>query len=399
MKKKKAVADKSPVKTPVKSGPRRKATRKSADSSKSGQTGFKPDQTESVIEEFRRRWPELNESRLEAHRQLRLVHDQLISKPGVTGLHVGLKKKGESADAPGNYLRPLVYAIRIHVRQKFSDRLDPRIAEFLPAHIGDIPTDVIQRVYSANPASSNAVPGSIPGASPNSPDEFFNPVIGGIAIAPKTLGVAHWGTLGKLFYYGNQIAYLTNQHVVGPPGSQVIQPPSGVTPDGSSEIIGTVAKIVDPADSLTRARIDAAVILASGIRKRRSAINGLSAAIFTVGQLTEGDKFKTAFKIGAKTGKTEGIVQTVSATVVFNDRTMVNQIIVEPVPGSDADLCSAGDSGSLLCVERTSGTRKVCEIVGLVHAEGDGDGSGRHRSIIACHIKDVMNYFGLRLDA
>ena len=93
MKKKKAAADKSPVKTPVKSGPRRKATRKSADSAKSGQTGFKPDQTESVIEEFRRRWPELNQSRLEAHRQLRLVHDQLINKPGVTGLHVGLKKR------------------------------------------------------------------------------------------------------------------------------------------------------------------------------------------------------------------------------------------------------------------------------------------------------------------
>lgn len=171
-----------------------------------------------------------------------------------------------------------------------------------------------------------------------------------------------------------------------------------MTPNGSGAIIGTVEKIVDPADLSTRARIDAAIILASGTRKRRSSINGLSAAFFTVGQLTEGDKFTTAFKVGARTGRTVGLVQSVSATVVVNDRTMVNQIIVEPMPGSNTDLCSGGDSGSLLCIERTSGNRKVCEIVGLVHAEGTADGSGNYRSIIACHIRDVMNYFGLRLD-
>jgi hypothetical protein len=153
MKKKSAAASKSQAKTPEKRRPGRKATGKSAGAAKSQTSTSASDPPESVIEEFRRRWPELNESRLEAHRQLRLVHDQLISKPGVTGIHVGLKKNGSSVDDPGTYLRPLVYAIRIHVRQKFADRLDPRIAELLPTHIGIVPTDVIQRTYSANPAS------------------------------------------------------------------------------------------------------------------------------------------------------------------------------------------------------------------------------------------------------
>ncbi len=355
-------------------------------------------EVQAVLKELRSRWAELNIQRLEAERELRKAHDDIMNLPNVTGVHVGLRRSRSKNGGPETWVSPLQFCIRVHVKEKFEKKNDPRIVSLLPEKCGSVAVDVQQRTYTARPTASNAGGASNGGTGGEPAGRVVDPLVGGIPIATTLLQEDHWGTLGKLFFYGEGLCYLTNRHVVGGIGMDVQQPPNGKVPVGKDYVIGKVVEVVDKEDPASN-RIDAAIVSVTGTRKRRDRIDKVSTPFFCIGALTEGDKLTRAFKVGGKTGRTEGLIQTVSGSVIFSDRTMVNQIIVEPDPGSQADLCDGGDSGSLLCVEREVDGRKICQIVGLVHAEGSPNGDGTFRAIVACHIKEVMDYFGLRLEA
>lgn len=353
---------------------------------------------QDVVKELRSRWPELNIQRLEAERELRKVHDEIMNLPNVTGVHVGLRRSRSKDGGPETWVSPLQFCIRVHVKEKFDKKNDPRIVRLLPEKCGNVAVDVQQRSYASRPTATDAGGEANAGAGGEPAGRTVDPLVGGIPIATTLLKEEHWGTLGKLFFYGQGLCYLTNKHVVGSVGMEVQQPPNGKSGTGKEAIIGKVVQVVNTEDAANN-RIDAAIISVTGSRRRRDRIDKVSTPFFSIGVLTEGDKLTRAFKVGGKTGRTEGLIQTISGSVIFDDRTMVNQIIVEPEPGSQADLCDGGDSGSLLCVEREVDGRKVCQIVGLVHAEGSPNGDGTFRAIVACHIKEVMDYFGLRLEA
>lgn len=341
--------------------------------------------------ELLKRWPELNQQRLAAIRDLAEVRDPLMAQHGVTGVHAGLRRqRTDESGTSETWVSPLQFCIRVHVQQKYDNEHDPRIRSLLPKSFGRTPVDVFQQSYMSL-------------AGETRPDDFADRLEGGVPIALQSLQTDHWGTLGGVVFCGNQVRYLTNRHVIDPDltgrisSERILQPPSGITSGDVSAVVGTVVDVAPPGD------IDAALIRPSGRRRRSRSIRGVDSRLFVSGALTAADEHHTrAFKVGARTGRTTGIVRNTRATVMVNGRTMHNQILVEPEAGQD--LCDGGDSGALLIVETQQNGITINQVVGLVHAEGsmlrDGDntpGSFSHRSIIACHFRDVQDYFGIRV--
>jgi len=354
----------------------------------------------AVQRELKKRWDVLNMQRLAAETQLSKVHDEIMRTPNVTGVHVGLwKRRLSKNDATETWVSPLQFCIRVHVKEKFDDQNDPRIYAMLPSAYGDIAVDVCERSYTNQASDGTPIRGqTAASAAAGAPtDNFTKPIEGGVPIAIESLKSNHWGTLGGIVFSGANIRYLTNRHVVGKAAAdgvdklKVLQPPSGVVPTGQSAVIGTVTAAA-PIDI-----IDAALIKATGKRPRSRSIVGVHSQLFVNGVLTSGDEHHTvAFKVGAKSGFTQGIVTNTSATVIVDDKEMSNQIIVDPMNETD-DLCDSGDSGSLLVVEIVQNGITINQVVGLVHAEGSTGNKTQNRSIIACHFKDVQDYFGIMI--
>ncbi len=368
---------------------------------KTGNKAAKKRTTEKAVElpdvqkELKKRWEVLNIQRLAAEAELTKVHDEIMDMPNVTGVHVGLRKRKLSKTSPEeNWVSPLQFCIRVHVKEKFADERDPRIYSLLPKNYGAVPVDVFQQSYNNRPTAGGPIPGRNAANAGGVPtDSFCDPVEGGVPIATVSNSSLHWGTLGGVFFSGDGIRYLTNCHVAGSSVNvKIQQPPSGTVPAGQEPLIGSVL------DAEKNQTIDAALVEPEGPRDRSRSIVGLPSPFFVSGVLTTGDEHQTrAFKVGATTGLTRGTVKSVRASVIVGDTTMTNQIIVEPdTPGDD--LCDGGDSGSLLIVERSKNGNTVYQIVGLVHAEGSPNGDNDFRSIIACHFYEVQKRFGITVE-
>jgi hypothetical protein len=327
---------------------------------------------------FDDQWAELFQKRQKAVAVLERHRKELFALPDVTGLHVGLRRR------QGLITTPLEYCIRIHVRQKRPVG-DPRIRSLLPSHVEKIPVDVWQQSYR-----------SLSAGDPVS--TFVDPLIGGVALAKRGTP-DNWGTLGCVVFHGTSPMYLTNKHIVGNPGSVVLQPPNGVAPTGKVATIGTVYAANSDKDAEL---IDAAIIQPSDQRKRRRAILGVKSTLFVSSTLSPSDEHRTqAFKVGAKTGLPIrlGIVKSVNATVDVDGKPMHNQILVESPTGDD--LIDGGDSGSVLIVPIEQNGLTINLVVGLVHAEGsDSDGSvdtgqGDYKVIVASHFHEVKSRLGV----
>ncbi|MEO1530210.1 MAG: hypothetical protein AAFX06_32875, partial [Planctomycetota bacterium] len=332
------------------------------------------------------RWESVFSQRRHAESVLRRHEDSLLKLPNVTGVHVGFRRRNARGNEESMVTEDLECCIRIHVDKKHdmgsAAFADERIASPLPKVLDGIHVDVLERSYVTFD-DSDMVPLGL--ETPFSVDTRADPVIGGVKIANEA-APANAGTLGGVVFFSDSARYITNRHVVGASGN-VLQPPGSSDPNG---IIGTVedSEIPTLADG---GSIDCAIIRPSGPREPDLVIRLVSPnKRFVPNVLTQTDVHRTrAFKVGAFTDRTSGIVQSVNAVVNVNRGVpMPNQIIVE-ADGPDP-IIKGGDSGSLLLVQ--SQDPGTIFVVGLVHAR-----STDNRAIIATHFHEIQNRFGVTL--
>ncbi len=320
-------------------------------------------------------WRDLFPSREHAMAVFKAHRNALLSRPDVTGAHVGLRRDGPDQEIA----YPLEYVIRVHVARKWG-KDHPMIREMLPPTFSlpggggePVKTDVLESNYQTI-------------ASPE--DRFLEPVRGGIPIANASLGSTHWGTFGIRMFHGDEPVLLTNRHVIGP--GEVIQPPTGKTKDGAKAVVGSYVNGIHDSE------VDCAIISDTTPRQVGSGVADSSGAripgVYVARRLTVADEKRRTpvFKIGARTGRTMAVVKNTSASVKVNGFVMHGQIIAQSTDGSR--VIKVGDSGSALISEVQQDGMVTNAVVGLVHAES-GDGT----MIIACHFDRVQERLGIAL--
>ena len=283
------------------------------------------------------------------------VEDDLLKRPGVTGVAVGYKYKGGR--------RTDQVAIQVFVAKK----MDVPDSEAIPKEIGGHPTDVIERVFKPHPVGVR-----VTDLTPMADTGTYNPVKGGISIGPCRAigGYVYAGTLGAVVTdnAGGNPLLLSNFHVMcvdntWSVGDQMVQPSrvdTGACPAG---VVGTLLR------SALTASVDAAVCTLSG--------RGYACEIVDIGAVT-GTNTATldmaVRKRGRTTGLTYGTVDSISLTVNIDygdgigTKTLSNQIGITPDTAQNPMFGDHGDSGSVVVDEN----RKV---VGLYFA-GSDDGYG-----------------------
>lgn len=295
-----------------------------------------------------------------------ILWNELKTKPGITGIDVGLKETdGQITDR---------LAIRVHVSNKTDN---PPEDQEIPDSVLGIPTDVLEREYR-----------------PSVDDGLYNPLRGGVAIGADHGEPLSIGTMGAVITYstanGISGAYdpskpslylppilLSNHHVLfedhtnSSIGDSVYQP--AVVSGGN--LVGTVL------DGGINSSVDVGISSSNregtdniiGVGTLKGRVSGDTTTELQVGQVV--------VKRGRTTGRTRGTVTSITANVIIDypagDVEFFNQIIISPE--GTADFQQPGDSGSLLVRESDS------YAVGLMFAESDGNGDG-----IANHIYRVF---------
>jgi hypothetical protein len=263
------------------------------------------------------------------------VEDELLQRPGVTGVDVGYKQVGGQ--------RTDQIAIRVLVAQK----RDVPAAERIPASINGIPTDVIERSFVLHRAAGAARDVDV---RPMADTGRYNPVRGGISIGPcrAIAGFVYTGTLGAIARdtaTGNTVL-LSNFHVMcvdngWAVGNTMAQPSRVDTGSCPADVVGTLQRAV------LSASVDGAICSLSGRTHACEiadigAVTGTAAA--TVGMAVR--------KRGRTTGLSHGIVDSISLSVnvPYGDgigtRTLTNQIGIEADTAQNAVFGISGDSGS-----------------------------------------------------
>jgi len=344
---------------------------------------------DEVRVEMQRRWDATHSQRRNAEAVLIRRYERLLDLPNVTGAHVGFRRQRDLHGVE-KISSDLEICIRVHVEQKLPRNsaafTDFRIAFELPLEIEGIPIDVTERSYATLdlPQLSRTVTPASAGS-----EKFESLLVGGIEIA-KEGAPLNGGTLGGIVFAGFQPRLITNQHVAGRIASRVNQPASGNVPPGFSGEIGTVVDSeMPPAGGA--GSIDCAIIsLKAGGREADQLIKGLELPnLFGSSKLTPPDVHRTtAIKVGAETGRTQGIVKSVSTIVVVNGAKMPNQIVVESEDGSE--IIRGGDSGALLLVKAADNS--IFNVVGLVHAR-----SRDNRALVATHFDEIETRFGVKV--
>lgn len=386
MAKKKSVKPKSnkgSSKNTKKSSPKKKSSAKSKDSKKPTAATKKLKVIgESKpcflsMEEFRtyrdEHWEELHEARESAEEVLEKYRDMIMSHPDVTGIHIGYKRVAVKTENGVEDLiaNPPKMSICVHVTRKL-DVSDPECAWAIPPFFNGIPTDV---------QASNFQKSDIENPS----DTQFQPVSkiqGGIAIRRKSDGNNVFGTLGFVVKFAGIDHYLTNDHVAGPEGSEIVQPPGGSV----NSVIGETRR---SKKSLT---VDAAIVKRKGSLSREQTILGFDADPddFVEGEVLDMNVGDEVILIGANTNETRGIVDSVSGQVTIPGQgEFVGQILIKPLPGATSPITGGGNSGGVVLLPRSNGGYKL---VGLLHASTD-DG----QVAVATHFRDVQRTLGITL--
>lgn len=291
------------------------------------------------------------------------VEEDLLKRPGVTGVAVGYKYVGGK--------RTEQIAIQVFVKEK--KKTVPKV-EMIPAEVQGHPTDVIQRTYTLHPVAMKVLDVQIMADTGT-----YNPVKGGISIGPcRTVGgYVFAGTLGAVMRdnTSGDPLLLSNFHVMcvdntWSVGDTLVQPSrvdTGVCPTG---VVGTLLRA-----QLTSS-VDAAVCTLSG--------RGSACEIVDIGAIT-GTATATlnmsVRKRGRTTGLTSGKVDSISLSVNVDygdgigPRTLTNQIGIIPDTAKNAKFGDHGDSGSVVVDDSQA-------VVGLYFA-GSDDGSGVANPIAA----------------
>lgn len=236
---------------------------------------------------------------------------------GVESVTVGYKRVGgETTDRPA-----LIFLVREKLRP---DAVHPALE--IPDEIEGFPTDVVEA--RAEPQDDGAV----------DPDARVEPLIGGVRIhSQRKKGT---GTLGAIFCHRStrQPLGLTNRHVVdnwafNANGKSVYQPVQG-----AGNRVGVVRehdKSLDCASvtlSLQERAID-----------RKHSFLGLEGRITAIARAREE---MLVFKVGARTGYTEGVVKSSGPSAVE----------IRPRRGAEATaLSDNGDSGAVWACKTADG--------------------------------------------
>ena len=290
------------------------------------------------------------------------VEDELLKKPGVTGVAVGYKYVGGR--------KTDTIAVQVFVEEK---RDVPR-AERIPPMVNGVPTDVIQRKFELHPATRKVID-----VVAMADTGTYNPVKGGISIGPCRAigGFVFAGTLGAVVRdnaSGNPLL-LSNFHVMAVDtgwsvGDTMVQPSRVDTGSCPGGVVGTLLRA-----QLT-ASVDAAVCTLSG--------RGSACEIVDIGAIagsTVATLGAAVRKRGRTTALTFGNVDSVSLSVNIDygdgigSRTLTNQIGITPDTTRNPKFGDHGDSGSVV----VDGSRRV---IGLYFA-GSDDGYGVANPIAA----------------
>jgi hypothetical protein len=291
------------------------------------------------------------------------VEDEILKQPGITGVGVGYKYVGGK--------RTDQISVQVFVKSK--KKTVPK-GEMIPAAIGGVPTDVIERTFVPHPALKKVLE-----MEPMADTGTYNPVKGGISIGPCRAvgGYVYAGTLGvpvRDKTTGDPLL-LSNFHVMcidsgWSVGDQMTQPSRVDTGSCPGGVVGTLLRA-----ALT-ASVDGAVCTLSG--------RGSACEIVDIGAVTgtaAAALNMAVRKRGRTTGLTYGTVDSVSLSVSvdYGDgigvKTLTNQIGLQPDLAKNPKFGDHGDSGSVV----VDGSGKV---VGLYFA-GSDDGTGVANPIAA----------------
>jgi hypothetical protein len=319
--------------------------------------------------------------------------------PGVLHVSVGLKERA------GRALRD-VLCIRVYVQAKRpDDELAP--AERIPREIGGVPTDVnvVGRYAFAMDTTR------------------YRPVKGGISITNHIIALMpdgsdtgmESGTLGCIATRTSDksAVALGNWHVMMANGAikkrDKIYQPAPLTwdpvpiadapqrPRNDDDIIGTIVdfKITDKVDCAIAKLDESSCCHCCGIEHRNEIVglseNGTPPSNTLLG-MRDAVEGHTVYKVGMRTGRTEGVVMDLDSpefTIPINgvDHTFRGQILIN---GSDIFGFSApGDSGAAIVDEDGF-------IVGLLFANNDLPFAGDRTA--ANHIQDVCSALGITIN-
>ena len=313
----------------------------------------------------------------QAIRELTAVRRDWLGRPGVTGVDVGYKIRGDRLTEE--------LSIRVHVRRKLPlDALAPHDA--IVENLGTFPTDVIEAEYEPSNPTEPAV---LDGLDDIDRMSRLDPLVGGISVGtPETLP----GTLATIVWdrRDGSVNLLSNWHILAgrpaaEPGEPIFQP---APVDGGSEL--------DIVATLNRSRLDtdmdAAIARLNGARGYSRDIIGLTGPISGIAQATLG---MHVVKSGRTTDVTAGIVDGIDfsgpMTYEHGRHTLTGQIHIvprPPWPAQDAETSAGGDSGSLWIAEATG------KAVGL-HYAGETNPAPRSEHALANPIGKVAAATGL----
>ncbi|WP_370614377.1 hypothetical protein [Mumia sp. Pv 4-285] len=290
----------------------------------------------------------------------RAVEDELLSRPGVTGVDIGYKYvDGERTDE---------IVIRVYVAEKKDVSEDDQI----PPTIEGIPTDVIEGEDK-----------------PLADAGSYNPLKGGISVGPYRVVDGFWaGTLGAIVIDNDTGAAmaLSNYHVFcvnegwHEPGRfrQIVQP-SLIDNPFASRFIANISR------GTLGHNVDAAVAQLGGF------FTGYVGEVTDVGVLTGTAEAKKGMKVrkrGRTTTLTYGIVDGLHKTTTINydhgvgPVTFTDQISVAGVDTTPT-FAGPGDSGSTVVDE-------LGRVIGLLFAGDSGRGTLNP-------IQSVLNTMNVRL--
>jgi hypothetical protein len=304
------------------------------------------------------------------------VKRQLMQIPGVIGVGIGLKEKGNTLTQD--------ICFRVYVEEKV-DRAQLAPHEVVPDEIMGFKTDVIK------------VPEATISAFVERRDRSeYRPIKGGISINPE--GETAYGTLGWFGTLNSNPAtkiLLTNKHVLyngvqetTTTVKKVGQPNySKVCCCECGEIGASIIGINDTAVDVAIARLDSdknpTLVIHNGTATQEIRVNGTAAAV--VGE--------TVRKVGARSAFTTGIVADIVGTTSTNygpvTITRTNtELLIQAAPGETYEIengkkafSNAGDSGSV--VVNASGA-----IVGLLY--GGGNPTNAVINTFTTHIATVL---------
>lgn len=302
------------------------------------------------------------------------AEQELLKRPGVTGVDVGYKYVGGK---PTDEV-----AIRVHVSKK---KKNLPHAEMIPAEIEGVPTDVIERTFELHAFTARKKEDEITLMADTGK---YSTLKGGIGIGPCRAigGYVYVGTLGAIVKDNatNQPMMLSNFHVMcvdtGWHVGDTMAQPSRV--DGGScptDVVGTLQR-----SALTN-KVDGAVALITA-RPHVCEVHEIGAVTGT-GTATLGSAVR---KRGRTTGLTYGIVDSISLTVTVDygpglgNKTLTNQIGIRADTTHNPKFGDHGDSGSVV-------VDSAGKVLGLYFA-GDATGYG-----VANQISDVLSALNVTL--